>query len=165
MIDQKQFELDALRDLQTNLRKGLETIARQNDAARADQFDQDLDEDERIGGFRTQRAYLDTLQRERAKVAPLSREQFESAKETSAKRSRKNRRGPRGVDIDPDTLFSQAHPTWWTQPNRVRSYKYAKETLTGIDPCVEAKIVRREVMFAQKSAGKGWHTRKQENPC
>lgn len=162
LIDQKQFELDALRDLRSNLRNQLEVIAQQSVAALGS-TDEDYDTPQQVGPYRTQRAYFDNLQRERAKLAPLSRATFERAKEASAKRTRKGKR--RGIDIDPDTLFAREHPTWFTQPGQVRSYMYAKETLTGIDPCLEAKKVRREVMFAQRTAGIGYRTRHEWKPC
>jgi hypothetical protein len=167
-LDRKQFELDALRDLRTNLRNSLVTIARQDDAERATDFGSDLDEDEPVGGYRTQRAYLDQLQRERAKVASLSRAQFERVKERSAKRPRNRPGGARGIDIDPDTVFAQEHPTWWTQNNAVPNYLFAKETLTGVDPCIDwcaKQKVRRQVMAAQGQFKGHRGKRRYPHPC
>jgi hypothetical protein len=171
-IDQKQFELDALRDLKTNLRDGLETIAQQNAAVRWADTDADNDAEEQIGPYRSRRAYLDNLQREREKVRPLSREKLLRAKALAAKRSRK-KPGQRDLwsDVDPGVSLSsedvlrEAHPSWVTIPHQVRSYMYAKETLTGVDPCVDAKRTRRQVMFAQKTAGIGYRTRHEWKPC
>lgn len=159
-IDQRQFELDALRDLQVNLRNQLELIGEQSVRGPATGLHQD-DDDVLIGPWRSQRAYLENLQRERVKLAPLSRQQYEVAKELSAKRSRRGR----PVDLTSDDVNRSEHPSWYTQNNRVRSYLYAKETLTGYDPCIEQKKVRRQVMFAQRSAGIGYRVRHEWKPC
>lgn len=159
-IDQKQFELDALRDLKVNLLNGLETVARQSAVSAAEPADNDAEE--WVGGYRTQRAFFENLQRERAKVAPLSRDQWDRAKELSAKRSRYSKRG---VDLDSEQVVRSVHPTWFTNPGQVRSYMFAKKTLTGVDPCIEAKKVRRQVMFAQKSAGIGYRVKHEVVPC
>lgn len=173
-IDQRQFELDALRDLKANLSDQLEMIALQNEAARS-AYDpttgEILDEEPevRIGGYRTRRAYFDNLQRERDKRSTLSRDRFDLAKATAAKRSRKSRDPfsglDSGVNLSSEDILRSEHPTWFTTNQRVRSYMYAKETLTGIDPCIDAKRKRREVMFAQRSAGIGYRVRHEWKPC
>lgn len=162
-LDQRQFELDALRDLKANLINGLEVVARQQAAEIPTRFAEDDVEEEPVGPFRSQRAYLDNLQRERAKLAPLSRDQWDRARFKS--KDAKRPRSLRGRDVDPDTLFASAHPTWYTQPMKVASYRFAQETLTGYDPCVDQKRVRREVMFAQRSAGIGYRVRHEWKPC
>jgi hypothetical protein len=170
IINKKQNEIAALTDQFLGLRDGLETVGRQADAALAPPAD-DTEEDPayRMGGWRTQRAYVENLQRERAKLAPLSRDQWDRVKEQSATRSRdKKSKKPYVFDIDPDTFTRQAHPTWYSTPQGRRSipqYLFAKQTLTGVDPCVEMKKVRREVMFAQRTAGVGYRGRREWNPC
>lgn len=165
-IDQRQFELDALRDLKSNLKHGLEAVAQQKSANVAPFADGEDEDAQQVGPWRSQRAYFENLQRERAKLAPLSRDQWGRAKELSAKRSRRRARdGVRGVDMDSIQVQRSMHPTWFTDNNSVRSYMFAKETLTGVDPCIEAKKVRREVMFAQRTAGIGYRTRHEWKPC
>lgn len=168
-IDQRQFELGALRDLRANLLDGLETVVRSaQEIAPVDE--EEDDPGYRMGGFRSQRAFFDNLQRERAKLAPLSRGSFDRAKEISAKRARFNKSG---VDVSSEDVLREEHPTWFSTrggrrgstPGVVRKYMFAKETLTGVDPCIEYKKVRREVMFAQRSAGVGYHSKKREMPC
>lgn len=165
-IDQRQFELDALRDLKANLQNGLETVARQNVATVAG--DEEEEETRTIGPWRTQRAFLDNLQRERVKLAALSRNQWSSAKATAAKRSRRIKWDDvsPGVNLNYQDVEKEEHPSWYSaKEGVVRSYMFAKETLTGIDPCIEQKKVRREVMFAQRSAGIGYRTRHEWKPC
>jgi hypothetical protein len=163
-LDQSQFELDALRDLKRNLTHGLETVAQQS-VGNGPAFARDEEEDSPIGPWRKRGAYLDQLQRERNKISPLSREQFVQAKEISAKRSSRRR----GVDVNSDDVLRRQHPTWYSTPSSypgsVPSYMYAMQTLTGYDPCLDAKKVRREVMFAQRTAGIGYRTRHQWKPC
>jgi hypothetical protein len=160
-LDQKQFELEALRDFRENLKHGLETVARQALAYQAPSDEEEEEPIQRMGPWRLERAYLDNLQRERAKLAPLSREQWVLAKETSAKRSRRGR----PVDLNSQDVLRKQHPTWFTNNMAVPSYMFAKETLTGVDPCIEQKKVRREVMFAQRTAGIGYRTRHEWKPC
>ena len=174
-IDQRQFELDALRDLKANLSNQLEMIALQNEAARSaysyDPLTGEIEDEpeEKIGSYRTKKAYFDNLQRERDKNSKLSRTQFEFAKATAAKRFKKSRDPFSGIDpgvnLSSEDIIREEHPTWFTTNARVRSYMYAKETLTGIDPCVEIRKKRREVMFAQRTAGIGYRTRHERKPC
>lgn len=148
-----QQELNSFRDLRENLRDGLETIRRQ-DAA-----EQKLESErkaaialdpvrERKGFFRSSNernaAILGFLERERRQNAPLTREAWSRAQAIAASR--------RSYDPESSQLRGR----------RGSEYSPSASDLAGSDPCVDYEMAsrsRREVMFANGSAGVGYRVR------
>lgn len=153
-------ELDLIRDLKINLRNGLETVRWQDAAetkaerALADETPMDRVRARR-GFYRSEQdrnaAIEGILQRERRQAAPLTREAFVRAKAIAASRRRYN--------VDASQLRGQRGSAY------IPSRKDIAVTQAGFDPCVDRKRVRREVMFAQRSAGYGYRVPHVWRPC
>lgn len=152
--------LEQIKGMSQFLRDGLETVKRQNDAERKTESDlrklSPLQRESKARGFyrssnERNAAILGILERERRLSAPLTREAWSRAQAIAASRrfydpETSQLRGSRGSPYSPSAY----------------DIDLAK---AGFDPCVEAKAVRREVMFAQGTAGKGYRVRHRRRPC
>lgn len=155
-----QQELAHIKTISTRLRDGLETVKQQDAAARKTEArlrDDDAFTNNRYrGGFyrssNDRNAAIEgVLQRERRQNAPLTREAWSRAKAIAASRRSYSSiasqlRGQRGSQYVP-------------------SARDLAQTQTDFDPCVDQKRVRREVMFAQRTAGIGYRTKHVQRPC
>lgn len=158
LADVNRRELEVIRGLKANLRNGLETV-RQQDAAETE-AQRRLAERDPLDRARTRRGFYRTeqdraaaiegiLQRERRQNAPLTREAWSRAKAIAASRR----------FYDPETSQLRGSRGSAYIPN-------ARDIAqSGFDPCVDAKRVRREVMFAQRTAGRGYRGRHYARPC
>lgn len=99
-------------------------------------------------------AIAGVLQRERRQAAPLTREAYARAQAIAAAR--------RSANAVQDSL---SHGTGLMG---ARGYSYSPSQSDLFDPCVEHVMraaVRREVMFAQRTAGRGYRGRHKKGPC
>lgn len=153
-------ELNTVRALREKLRDDIEIVRRQDAAERRAEVELQkqtpLDRTRsRRGFFRSSNernaAMLGILERERRQSAPLTRGAFDRAKAIAASR--------RLYDPDASQLRGSRGSPYSPSPQDFAA------TQTGVDPCLDAKRVRREVMFAQQSAGIGYRTAHRGRPC
>lgn len=154
--------LDLISTAQKRYRDQLDLIEQQNVAAREAQKRlaslSPLERQRNREGFYRSgadrsAAILGILERERRRTAPLTREAYARAEAIAASRrlydpQSSQLRGSRGYGYAPN--LSEIVPT------------------QAFDPCIDyakTQSVRRQVMFAQGSAGYGYRTRHRRSPC
>jgi hypothetical protein len=151
-------KISNVRDASLRLRDNLTIIKRQRAAeTEAEEALRKLNPLERSrlnrgfyrSGIERKEAIEGVLQRERRLNAPLTRDAFDRAKAIAASR-----------------LYYDSRSSSVLRGSR--GYSYSPGLGDLVDPCVEYKFrqgVRRAVMFAQRSAGRGYRGLRGRSPC